>query len=144
MFSAAKNGDHRLTLWREHRQQCQNLSADQIVEAFGTIAVKPRYLDFYTPESWPCVFEIVREGMFCYSGICLITVATLWHLELTKSQNLQFDVISNHVNGHTGLVFVHQSNCYNFIPGSIVTEQYAMENSTLYDSHIISSDKLFA
>lgn len=144
MFSACKQGDHRLQVWREYRQHCADHSVDQVVEAFGTIPIKPRYLDFYTPDTWPSVFEIVHDGLFCYSGICLITAATLWHLEFTKSDQLQFDVISNHVNGHTGLVFVHQGYCYNFIPGSIVTEQYALENSTLYDSHIIATDKLFA
>lgn len=144
MFSGSRDGEHRLCLWREFRRAHIGAPVDQVVQPFAHIPIKPRYLDFYTPHSWPSVFEIVHQGHFCYSGICLLTAATLSYLELIKSDSLRFDVISNHVSGHTGLVLQHQGNCHNFIPGSIVTEQYALEHSTLYDSHIIATDKLFS
>ena len=144
MFSAAKDGDHRLEIWRQFRHNSAGLTVEQVVEQFGTIPVLPRYLDFYTPETWPTVFEIVQDGLFCYSGICLVTAATLWHLGLMNSAQLHFDVISNHVSGHTGLVLHHKGNCHNFLPGEIVSSRYATDNSTRYDSHVIATDKLFS
>jgi hypothetical protein len=144
MFAGARDGDHRLQIWRQYRQSCEGNTLDQVVETFGAIPIKPRYLDFYTPETWPSVFEIVYQGHFCYSGICLITAATLWHLGFLKSDQLRFHVISNHISGHTGLVLLDNGNCYNFLPGEIVTEHYALSNSTPYDSHIIITDKLFS
>ena len=144
MFTPNQTGEQRLQAWRELRQRPDIVGAVDVVEQFSTVPLKPRYVDFYTPESWPSVFEIVQEGMFCYSGLCLVLASTLWYFKFTNQNNLRFDVISNHVTGDTGLVLIDQGNCYNFLPEEIVTEQHMTDNSTFYDSHIIAPDKIFS
>ena len=115
-----------------------------VVEAFANAHVDKRFIDYYTPESWPNVFEIVQEGLICQSGLTLIMASTLSYLELMKSTEAEVVVISNHVTGHEGLVLRHNGNYYNFIPGQIVTEEFALNNGTIFDRHIIAIDKLYS
>lgn len=144
MFAPRQTGEQRLQSWRNLRHSAHIASPQDVVDYFSTAPLKPRYIDFYTPESWPSVFEIVQEGMFCYSGVCLVLASTLWYFKLINQETLRFDVISNHTSGDTGLVLVDNARCYNFLPGEIVTAQHLEENSTLYDSHIIAPDKVFS
>lgn len=142
MFTPKQTGEQRLQAWRTLRQDPSITEAHHVVQQFSTVPLKPRYVDFYTPENWPTVFEIVQEGMFCYSGLCLVLASTLHYMKFINPESFQFDVISNHVTGDTGLVLIEQEYCYNFIPGEVVTVEYAHSNSTLYDTHIIAPDKL--
>ena len=80
--------------------------------------------------------------MFCQSGLTLVLASTLVNLKLTKSDQYQFDVVSNHITGTDGLVFVHEGLVYNFLPDSVVTVEFCEENSTKFSSHIITADKL--
>jgi len=113
------------------------------VEAFANVDTQPRYLDYYTPDNWPNLFDIIEEGMFCQSGLTLIMAGTLHHLGLTNNQDLKLVAISNHITGKDGLVLMDGGNCYNFLPGEVVSEQFAQENSIILDQHIIQPDKLF-
>lgn len=144
MFIPIQTGEQRLQAWRDFRHNSIITDANTVVEQFSAVPLNPRYIDFYTPDSWPNVFEIVSEGMFCYSGLCLVLASTLVYFDFINQKNLRFDVISNHVTGDIGLVLVDNLSCYNFLPGEIVTVDYAESQSTLYDSHIIAPDKIFS
>ena len=144
MFAPKQTGEQRLRAWRNLRHNSNIAVPQDVVDYFSLAPLKPRYIDFYTPENWPTVFEIVQEGMFCYSGVCLVLASTLWYFKFTNQNNLHFDVISNHVTGDTGLVLVDENQCYNFLPGEIVCVEHMKKNSTLYDSHIIAPDKVFS
>jgi len=143
MFRKTHTGSDRLAVWRKFRQEFPtNGTVDDVVKAFSEVKVDRRNIDYYTPESWPLPFEIVSEGMFCQSGLTLVLASTLVNLKLTKSDQYQFDVVSNHITGTDGLVFVHEGLVYNFLPDSVVTVEFCEENSTKFSSHIITADKL--
>lgn len=140
MFLPTHSGSDRLRVWRQYREQ---FPADGTIETvladFSKIKVLPRYLDYYS-NKWPSVFEIVNEGYFCQTGVSLILANTLKNLQLINCDQLLFRGISNHITGVDGAVFFHDGYCYNFLPEEVVTEQYALENCTVFASYNIALD----
>lgn len=143
MFSQARSGADRLAAWRNFRRSFPRTGTPQhVVDAFASVPRENRYLDYYTPESWPRAFEIVETGMFCQTGLTLVITATLSYLNFIKTPDVHLCVISNHITGTEGLVLQHEDNFYNFLPGKIVSRDFVQENSTRFDSYIIAVDKL--
>lgn len=143
MFRKTQTGSERLSVWRKFRQDFpKNGTAESVIKSFSEVKLERRSLDYYTLESWPSPFEIVNEGLLCQSGLTLIIASTLVNLKLIKSDQYQFDVVSNHITGTDGLVFVFEGFVYNFLPDSIVTVEFYEQNSTKFSSHIITADKL--
>lgn len=141
MFNKNNTSSQNLEAWRKLRHS--DLTLAETVCAFDTQPDKTRYIDYYTPASWPNVFEIVSEGMFCQSGISLVLASTLHNAGFINSNKIQFDVISNNILGTEGLVLRSQDCYYNFLPGEISTPEYVQENGIKFDTHIITVDKLF-
>lgn len=145
MFSKTDSASQRLANWREFRQNFpEHGTVDMVVQAFASSFVHKRFIDYYTPASWPNVFEIVQDGLLCQSGLTLVMASTMHHLKLMKSAQADLIVISNYVTGHEGLVLRIHGNYINFLPGKIVTEEFALDNSTIFDKHIIAIDKLYS
>jgi hypothetical protein len=143
MFTKTQSPAARLAAWRTFRQHFPtNGTANDVVEAFANVTLTTRYIDYYTPHNWLDVFEIVKNGYFCQSGLTLVIASTLVHLNIIKSPVLYFDVVSNHITGADGLVFRDNGKCYNFLPGEIVEDSFAAANSTKFTEHIITPDKL--
>jgi hypothetical protein len=141
MFLKNHNSTDRLSIWRNVRQNTYN-SADDLVKEFADIKKVPRYLDYYTPNSWPDPFEIVSEGYLCQSGITILLTTTLINKGFITSSELTFPVISNNISGDDGLVLLDQELVYNFIPGKIVDWDYVQDNSTIYQVHKIDKETL--
>lgn len=143
MFTKTQSPAARLAAWRSFRQNFPaDGTAELVVEAFADVTRTTRYIDYYTPENWLDVFEIVKNGYFCQSGLTLVMASTLIHLNIIKSPVLYFDVVSNHITGADGLILRDNGLCYNFLPGKIVDENFAASNSTKFSEHIITPDKL--
>lgn len=143
MFLKTQSESDRLAIWRKFRQDFPaHGTAQTVADAFSSIKPLSRYIDYYSPENWISPFEIVKDGLLCPSGITLVLASTLVYLKLVNSEKLRFDVISNHITGTTGLVLVYEGMYYNFIPGEIVTAEFAEANSICFAQHIIASDKL--
>lgn len=142
MFYKHLTSEERLRAWRLCRQKNYS-SANELLEQFADVKPIPRYLDYYTPSEWPNVFEIVSEGYFCQSGLTLVIAATLYKHGFITSENLRFDVISNHINGNEGLVLVDNEKVYNFYPDSIISVSNMLENSTKFLTHVVPSEQLF-
>jgi hypothetical protein len=142
MFNKHQGPEERLSAWRNVRQGSYD-TVEQVLEEFASIKIVPRYIDYFTPRDWPNVFDIVKEGYFCQSGITLIMTATLVHKGFISTEDLTFAVISNHINGNDGLVLIHQNSAYNFLPGKIITLEEVKENSTQFGSHTIAVNQLF-
>lgn len=144
MFTATQNSEERLQAWRKFRRTVdQHTTELDIVQAFADVKVQSRYIDYYTPEDWPGVFDIVSNGYFCQTGLTLVLTATLHNLGFINSDKLSFIMVSNNITGCDGAVLVHDHKCYNFLPGEIVTEDFAKENSVQFSKAIITPDKLF-
>ena len=144
MFPKKSTPSTNLDIWRDIRLKAANSdSATEVARWFDTKVQKMRYIDYYTPESWPNVFEIVSEGMYCQSSAALILAATLFHLGFVNTDTIRFDLVSNHITGDEGLVLVLDNMYYSFEPGKVHSEEYVKENSTTFCSHIITVDKLF-
>lgn len=141
MFEKHHTGRDRLQIFRNFRQQKPNM--DAVMKAFANVHVLPRYVDYYSPDTWPNTFDIIEEGMFCQSGLTIVIAATLNHLDLISAKDLKFIAVSNFITGRDGLILQDQENCYNFLPGQIVSDKYVKENSLILDQHIIQPDKLF-
>ena len=131
MFSKNSTSKERLQIWRDLRQKQHN-SLEECIQDFSNIKIESRYLDYYTPSSWPTPFEIVSEGYFCQSGITLILTATLIHKNFLSEQEIILPVISNNVSGNTGLVVLDNNQVYNFNQGEICSLDYVKENSTIF------------
>ena len=143
MFTKTQSPTARLAAWRSFRQTFPaDGNAETFVEAFADVKLTTRYIDYYTPENWLDVFEIVKNGYFCQSGLTLVMAATMVHLGIIKTTDLHFEVVSNHITGADGLVLEHEGLCYNFLPGRIVDKDFVASNSTKFADHIIAADKL--
>lgn len=143
MFTKTQSPTARLAAWRSFRHNFpESGTAQDVVDAFEDVTLTTRYLDYYTPEDWLDVFEIVKNGYFCQSGLTLVITSTLLYLGIIKSPTIHFDVVSNHITGADGLILRDNGLCYNFLPGKIVDENFAATNSTKFSEHIITPDKL--
>ncbi len=143
MFTKTQSPTARLAAWRSFRQNFpKDGTAETVIEAFEDVKLTTRYVDYYTPENWLDVFEIVKNAYFCQSGLTLVIAATLVHLGIIKSSDLHFEVVSNHITGADGLILEHEGLCYNFLPGKVVDKEFVASNSTKFAEHIIAADKL--
>lgn len=136
------NSKNNLDIWRKFRQQNFD-SVEQLVENFPYQKFESRYLDYYTPKSWPSPFEIVSEGYLCQSGITLVLTATLFYKKFVYQDEISLPVISNNITGSTGLVLINNNQAFNFTPGKIESFDYVKENSTIFQWHKVSKDQLF-
>lgn len=143
MFYKHQNAESRLSAWRQIRQK-EYSTVDELLKEFADITPIPRYIDYYTPNDWPNVFEIVKEGYFCQSGITLIITATLLHKGFISEEDLQFKVISNHITGIDGIVLIHDGYAYNFLPGRRVNIDEVSANSTTFGLHNVPVKQLFS
>lgn len=141
MFVKTHNASDRLRIWREIRQK-EYLSADALVKEFCDIKILSRYLDYYTPKSWPTPFEIVSEGYLCQSGVTLLLTATLIKKGFITSDELYFPVISNNINGDSGIVLLDNNNVYNFTSGKIESWEFVKDNATIFQTHKLDKNKL--
>lgn len=143
MFTKTQSSSERLAAWRKFRQEFPSTGTiHDVVTAFADVKMERRTIDYYTPENWPSTFEIVNDGTFDQSGLTLVIASTLINLQLIKTDECRFDVVSNHITGADGLVFVFDNLVYNFLQDSVVTVEYCKGNSTRFSSHIITADKI--
>ena len=66
MFEKHTDVDRRLVQFRSIRKNA-NTEKD-VLEAFSTVKIHSRYLDYYSPKSWMKPFEIIENGYFCTTG----------------------------------------------------------------------------
>jgi len=141
MFLKTQTSEDRLRIWREVRQK--NFSTEQeILNEFSEIKILSRYLDYYTPSSWPTPFEIVSEGYLCCSGVTILITVILINKGFITSDQLLFPVISNNTTGDSGIVLLNNDNVYNFTPGKIESWEYVKDNSTIFQIHKLDKNKL--
>ena len=137
MFLKIHSPQERLRIRREIRQKEYN-NPEDLVKEFVDIKVRPRYIDYYTPSSWPNPFEIVSEEYLCFSGVTLILTATLINKNFITSDELLFPVISNNMSSDTGIVLLDNDRVYNFTPGKIVSWDFVKENATIFQTHKVA------
>ena len=139
MFYKNQSANDRLAIWRDLRQTNFSNIEDLVLE-YQSINLVSRYLDYYTPSSWPDPFEIVNEGYFCQSGVTLLIVSHLIYADFISSDVLEFPVISNNINGRDGAVFMYNEKMFNLDPMSAVNidvaQQHYVELSDLKNLHI--------
>tara|TARA_B100001057_G_scaffold498694_1_gene606599 strand:+ start:3181 stop:3612 length:432 start_codon:yes stop_codon:yes gene_type:complete len=140
MFYRNQSANDRLTIWRELRQT-KFSNIEDLVAEYKSIKLVSRYLDYYTPKSWPDPFEIVNQGYFCQSGVTLIMVSHLIYADFISSDVLEFPVISNNINGNDGLVFLDKDKVYNFEIGKISDWDFVKDNSTIFSTHKLKKDQ---
>ena len=141
MFTKNQSPTDRLSSWRKVRQQQYNSIDDLLVE-FKDIKILDRYLDYYTPKSWPNVFDIVNDGYFCQTGVTLIMFATLIQKDFISEGEYYLPVISNNITGTVGAVLKVDDLYYNFYTDKPVDQDYVEENSVHFQTHKIHSNLL--
>ena len=115
MFEKTTDVSRRLNQWRELRHNAT--SEEEVLEAFAQVKILPRYLDYWSPNDWPNPFEIIEHGYFCATGIAILLYQTLGNLKYLNPSETTWKVISNHVTGNDGAVFIHSNKVYNLTPG---------------------------
>jgi len=143
MFVKTQTPEQRLSTWRDIRNK-NHSSIEEVLEDFASIKLVSRYLDYYTPKSWPTPFEIVSEGYFCLSGVTLVLASTLVYKNFLFEDKIIYPVISNNINGTSGLVILHDNLVYNFTPSKIDTWDYVQENSTVFQIHNLQNNKILS
>lgn len=138
MFLKSHTPDDRLRIWREFRSQDFE-SIEEVLRDLAKIKIRPRYIDYHTPDSWPNALEIVKEGYFCSSGVTLLLVSLLLHKGFINTDEIELPVISNHITGTEGLVLQHDKKYYNFLASKAVDKKTVKENGTFYNHHTVSS-----
>lgn len=133
MFCKTHSYEQHLRDWRKLRQSAESMQ--EILCSFSHIQLKSRFIDYYTPESWPNPFDIVQHQMYDVSGIGLLVYHTGVNLNFIDHSDVTWHVISNHESGQEGLVFEYQNQVYNFRPHMPVSTQYAWENCTKFITH---------
>ncbi len=141
MFTKNQSPTDRLSSWRKVRQQQYNSVEDLLLE-FKDIKILDRYLDYYTPDSWPNVFDIVNDGYFCQTGVTLILFATLIQKGFITEGEYLLPVISNNITGTVGAVLKVDDLYYNFYTDKPVNKDYVEENSVHFQTHKIHSNLL--
>ena len=132
MFEKTTDVERRLHQWRQvrHTSTCEQ----DVLDAFSQIKILPRYLDYWTPKDWPNAFEILENGYFCATGIAILLYQTLGNLKYLNPHETSWKVISNHVTGNDGAVFIHNEKVYNLTPGQTNSLDDLVANSiTLKD-----------
>ena len=115
MFEKHTDVESRLVQFRQIRKDAK--SEKDVLEAFSTVKIHSRYLDYYTPKDWMKPFDIVENGYFCTTGISILMYNTLSNLKFIEPCRTSWKVISNHVTGNDGAVFIHSKKVYNLTPG---------------------------
>lgn len=141
MFLKTHNSTDRLKIWRDIRQK-NYLSAEDLIKEFSDIKILSRYLDYYTPNSWPNPFEIVTEGYFCQTGVTILMTATLINKNFITNSKLLFPVISNNITGDSGIVLLDNNKVFNFSPGKIEEWDFVKENATVFQTHKLDIEAL--
>jgi len=132
MFNKHQNNSERLATWRKLRQQ-EFSNELEVVEAFSSIKQLDRYIDYYNPQTWPSVFDIVSEGYLCCTGVSLILASTLIHKGFIPVDEIEFVLASNNVLGTIGAHIKHGNKYYNFYPGEISSEETLQSDATLFN-----------
>ena len=138
MFEKHTTLENRLEQYRAVRKS--NLSLDAVLQEFASINPQSRYIDYWTPKTWPNAFQIIELGYFCTTGISILMYQTLGHLNYLKPEGTTWKVISNNINGRDGAVFMYNEKMFNLDPMSAVNidvaQQHYVELSDLKNLHI--------
>jgi hypothetical protein len=126
MFEKHTTLENRLEQYRAVRKS--NLSLDAVLQEFASINPQSRYIDYWTPKTWPNAFEIIEFGYFCTTGISILMYQTLGHLNYLKPEGTTWKVISNNINGRHGAVFMYNEKMFNLDPMSAVNVDVAQEH----------------
>jgi hypothetical protein len=126
MFEKHTTLENRLEQYRAVRKS--NLSLDAVLQEFASINPQSRYIDYWTPKTWPNAFEIIEFGYFCTTGISILMYQTLGHLNYLKPEGTTWKVISNNINGRDGAVFMYNEKMFNLDPMSAVNVDVAQEH----------------
>ena len=118
MFEKHTDVESRLVQFRQIRKAAQTVK--DVLEAFSTLKIHSSYLDYYTPTEWMKPFDIIENGYFCTTGISILMYNTLSNLKFIEPCRTSWKVISNHVTGKDGAIFINDGFAYNLIPGERV------------------------
>lgn len=118
MFEKHTDVDKRLKEFREIRKSSK--SVEDVLSSFSKIKIQNRYLDYWTPADWPNTFEILEMGYFCTTGISIMMHSVLSNLSFIDPDKSEWKVISNHVTGKDGAIFINEGLAYNLVPGEAI------------------------
>ncbi len=121
MLDTVVNAQQRLTVWRNFKKQ--DLELEKIINYIGRIKTTERTFDFYTPKHWPSCWEIIVDGMYCYSGKALLLHDTLVHMGKIDPNKVSWFVADNYEFGQVGLAFSDGVCYYNILPNQTVKRQ---------------------
>lgn len=123
--------DHdRILAWREFRLSILELDTEtkinKVSEFFSSVPISSRYIDYYTPESWPNPWEILHNRWSCSSSISLLIAHTLALTGVTA------DICLAEYSGDIGLLPIVGDLVLNYELGKAVLL------STIHDLKIVA------
>lgn len=75
------NPEERIAWWKELRDRLNGQEEAEMLNSiahfFASVPVGTRYIDYYTPASWPTPWEILYDKLFCANTVSLLIYYTL-------------------------------------------------------------------
>lgn len=73
--------EERLSKWKNFRDGISEVEEEELLnnvaQFFADMPVGSRYIDYYTPASWPTPWEILYDKLFCANTVSLLIYYTL-------------------------------------------------------------------
>jgi len=73
--------EERISRWKSFREEISALEdadlLNKTAQFFASVPVETRYIDYYTPSSWPTPWEILYDKLFCRNSVSLLIYDTL-------------------------------------------------------------------
>lgn len=81
--------ENRIAKWKNFRDEIFDLEGEELLnktaEFFADVPIGSRYIDYYTPATWPTPWEILYDKLFCQNTVSLLIYDTL-SLQMDKER----------------------------------------------------------
>lgn len=127
----------RISKWKALREKIKDKSKEEqiqeVADFFRTLPFSSRYLDYYSPDSWPTPWEILWDTMFCVNTISLMMYYTLY---LLGFDDIKVCLIDDLEAGDRYLLPVLDNKyVLNYIPGEKTLLSTVLTNADIVDTY---------
>ena len=106
--------------WKKLREEVTQTDLEEALQTtakfFFSVPISTRYLDFYTPDTWPSPWEILHEGLYCKNTVSLLIYHTISMTH--KDVELEMLLVDDDTDRYI-IPRINQSYILNFEPGNV-------------------------
>lgn len=131
--------ENKILAWRNYRSQLVNWPQDieNVAKAWSRAPLVSYNIDFHNINSWPPIWEIIGQGIYCSFSVSLGMLYTLYFSTYPDKNNLElrgFRLKQDHVD--LNLLFCEQGKyVLNYNIGSVVNSSAVPTSAELIYSY---------